>query len=274
MYSVKKQGGSIIILREQLLKEQKRLAHIIEVTKKRLENVPEGTLRIGKSQGCFQYYHCTKEKSHNGVYLPKKEIELARRLAQKSYDAKVLRYAEKTHSQISRLLKNFQDEKLEQIYYSENSEKQKLIVPVEDTYEQKIKKWLSIPHTGKPFNDDAPVIMTNNGIRVRSKSEKIMADYFESRGLKYKYECSLVLKPYGTIYPDFTFLSRRTGEEVYWEHEGMMDSPEYARAAVKKIELYAKNGIYPGERLILTFETSTDVVSTEMIKCLIDRYLI
>lgn len=85
-----KQGGSIIILREQLLKEQKRLAHIIEVTKKRLENVPEGTLRIGKSQGCFQYYHCTKEKSHNGVYLPKKEIELARRLAQKSYDAKVL----------------------------------------------------------------------------------------------------------------------------------------------------------------------------------------
>lgn len=28
------------------------------------------------------------------------------------------------------------------------------------------------------------------------------------------------------VYPDFTFLSRRTGEEIYWEHEGMMDKPD------------------------------------------------
>lgn len=109
---------------------------------------------------------------------------------------------------------------------------------------------------------------------MRSKSEKILADYFESEGISYKYECPLKLKPYGTIYPDFTFISRKTGQEIYWEHEGMMDNPEYAKNAVQKIELYEKNGLYPGERLILTFETSTNVINTEILKKLTRRYLL
>ena len=126
---------------------------------------------------------------------------------------------------------------------------------------------------GKRFTEEMTVIMTNSGIRVRSKSEKIMADYFDSIGLAYKYECPLQLAPYGAIYPDFTFLSKRTGREVYWEQEGMLDKPEYARTAAQKMELYEINGIYPGENLILTFETSTTVLNTELMKSMVNRYL-
>lgn len=46
--------------------------------------------------------------------------------------------------------------------------------------------------------------------RVRSKSEKILADYFYRRKIPYKYECPLTLKGVGTVYPDFTFLSPKT----------------------------------------------------------------
>ena len=81
-------------MKKQLIKERERLARIIKRTKQELENAPEGTLRIGKSQGHPQYYHCKNGTSHNGVYLPKKEIELARQLAQKSYNEKILRYAD------------------------------------------------------------------------------------------------------------------------------------------------------------------------------------
>lgn len=52
-----------------------------------------------------------------------------------------------------------------------------------------------------------------------------------------------ILKGYGTVYPDFTFLSSKTGKEIYWEHEGMMDKQEYARNAVRKIELYQKRDL-------------------------------
>lgn len=266
--------GIFIELKKQLLHEQERLEKIHKKVKQELENAPEGTLRLGKSQGCTQYYHCKKGTTHNGVYIPKREMELVRQLAQKAYDERILRYTENALLKMGRVLKGYEDDGIEKIYLSEHPQKQKLITPVEPTFQQKLERWLTEPYVGKSFGEDAPVIVTNSGIRVRSKSEKIMADYFDSIGLAFKYECPLHLKPYGTIYPDFTFLSRRTGREVYWEHEGMMDNPEYARAAVQKIGLYEMNGIFPGEDLILSFETSTSVLNTVLIKSLTKRYLL
>lgn len=231
-------------------------------------------MRLGTSQGCTQYYHCKEGTPHNGVYIPKKEMELVKALAQKSYNEKLLRYTEKTSKQIEKLLKNYEDDKIEKIYESEHPKRQMLIEPVEPTYEQQVEKWMAIPFEGKRFSDGLPVILTNKGLRVRSKSEKILADYFDSLGLAYKYECPLYLKNFGNVYPDFTFLSRRTGKEIYWEHEGMMDNPDYAKAAIQKIETYEKNGIICGENLILTFETSMTAINTELIKIKTHRYLL
>lgn len=108
---------------------------------------------------------------------------------------------------------------------------------------------------------------------MRSKSEKILADFFYRRNILYKYEKPLYLSGYGTVYPDFTFLSKKTEKEIYWEHEGMMDKPEYAKAAIRKIESYQKNDIFPGDRLILTFETEQSVLNTKTIEGLVNKYL-
>ena len=109
---------------------------------------------------------------------------------------------------------------------------------------------------------------------MRSKSEKILADYFFHNGIPYKYECPLPLRGFGTVHPDFTFLSRRTRQEIYWEHDGRMDDPVYAQNAVRKIQAYEENDIYPGERLILTFETERNVLDTRMVGKLAERYLL
>lgn len=77
----------------------------------------------------------------------------------------------------------------------------------------------------------------------------------------------------GTVYPDFTFLSPETGEEIYWEHNGKMDDPVYTRKAVRKINAYENNGIYLGERLILTYETEQTILNTGKIEQLVKRYL-
>lgn len=269
-----KGGSNIKELREQLLNEGQRLEIITKKIKCELENAPEGSLRLGTSQGCTQYYHCKEGAPHNGAYISKKEMNLVRDLAQKSYNEKVLRYTEKTSKQISRLLVNYEDDKIEKIYRSENIKRQKLITPIEPTYEQNIEKWMAVSFKGKGFSDGAPVILTNKGIRVRSKSEKILADYFDSLDLVYKYECPLYLENFGNIYPDFTFLSRKTGREIYWEHEGMMDNPEYARTAIQKMETYEKNGIFPGENLILTFETSMTPINSELMQMNVKKYLL
>ena len=108
---------------------------------------------------------------------------------------------------------------------------------------------------------------------MRSKSEKILADYFYRNNILYQYEKPLKLVGYGTVYPDFTFLSRRLQREIYWEHEGMMDKAEYAITAIKKLNSYQMNGIMPGERLILTFETEQYVLNSKIVGELVDRYL-
>ena len=78
---------------------------------------------------------------------------------------------------------------------------------------------------------------------------------------------------YGIVYPDFTLLSRKTGKEIYWEHERMMDDQEYARKAIQKIESYQMNDIYQADRLILTFETKQCVLNSKIIENLTARYL-
>jgi len=245
-----------------------------EKAEENLIGAPAGSLRLGKSQGYPQYFHCSDDAEPGGRYIPKGNIELAKKLAQKAYDEKILKLTTKRLRQLENILKDYSDDEIVQVFLSEHQERQKLITPIEELYEQKLDRWMSQSYSGKGFSVDDPVITTDNGLRVRSKSERFMANYFDSIGLRYKYECPLILKSYGTIYPDFTFLSKRTGKIIYWEHEGMMDNPEYARTATKKIELYEKNEIFPGENLILTFETSTQVLDKKILETLVQRYLL
>ena len=155
-----------------------------------------------------------------------------------------------------------------------HTQRQLLVTPVEPIWEKELVRWYDSEYHGKEFYEGTAEIVTEKGERVRSKSEKILADYFYRNNILYQYERPLYLKGYGTVYPDFTFLSRKTGEEIYWEHEGMMDKPEYAKSAVKKIESYQRNGIHLGERLILTFETELTVLNSQIVEELVERYLV
>lgn len=259
-------------LKNLLVKEQEKLQRIIRISKTRLENVPEGKLRISKSHGYIQYYQCT-EDNNAGRYICKENAELVRKLAQKTYDEKVLRVAEKRLVQINKLLKTYDQDEITNMYYNENPLRQNLIIPVEPTWEQKLNEWISKKWVGKGFGDGLPVILSERGERVRSKSEKILADYFYRNGIAYKYECPIYLNGLGIVYPDFTFLSKKTGEEIYWEHNGMVDSPDYARKMVRKINAYEQNGFFAGERLILTYETEQTIINTEKIEQMVKRYL-
>ncbi len=259
-------------LRDLLLKEQFRLEMIIKDAKSRLEKAPEGRLRLSKSHNHVQYYWCVDDNK-SGDYISKERGALAQQLAQKSYDERILHLAEKRCFQINKLVKDYTDDEIESIYINEHPERQKLIEPAEPTWEQRISKWITTEYVGKEFQEDTPVILTERGERVRSKSEKIMADYFYRKGIQYKYECPLYLKGMGVVYPDFTFLSKKTGWEVYWEHNGKCDDTFYARNMVRKIYAYENNGIFQGERLILTYETEQTILNTDKIEQLVNKYL-
>ena len=65
-----------------------------------------------------------------------------------------------------------------------------------------------------------------------------------------------------------TSLSIKNRREIYLEHFGLMEYPEYCENALLKIKTYARNGIFLGKNLIFTFETEKnpfDVTYLEML---------
>ena len=259
-------------LENMLLQMQEHLEKVVTQAKADLNTtVPEGHLRISIDKNKPRYYQCIDD--NKGVYIPRDNKELPKRLAQKGYNKAVVKKGEARLKQIKRITKNYSDDEIEKIYTSMHKERQLLVTPIEPTWNQLLMKWYEEEYHGKEFKEGVPVILTEKGERVRSKSEKIIADYFYRKNILYKYEKPLYLNGYGIVYPDFTLLSRKTGKEIYWEHEGMMDDQEYARKAVQKIESYQMNDIYQEDRLILTFETKQCVLNSKIIENLTSRYL-
>lgn len=88
------------------------------------------------------------------------------------------------------------------------------------------------------------------------------------------YGDSLEFKGERTLYPDFNVLNRRTRQEYYLEHLGMMDDPEYAADAVRRIECFGTHGIFPGKNLLITAETKNRSLNIKILDRFIHEYLI
>ena len=111
-----------------------------------------------------------------------------------------------------------------------------------------------------------------NGL-TGSLSRLHIADLLNKEGIPYRYEYPILLSGLGTVYPDFTVLNVKRRKELYWEHLGMMDDPEYVEKALQKIAMYEENGIFPGESLILTYETRMNPISPKIVNLMISQYL-
>ena len=259
-----------------LSKEEHRLKEIKRIVDERLTNVPNGTLRITSSKNKLQYIQCVEDDSDTGyklTYIKKEDMPLVYRLAQKSYDQKIKKIVDRRLKQLDKLTQEYEDNEIEEIYKKMHSQRKSLTKPVEIPWEQRLKEWKSTPYVGKDFEPGTPEIYTKKGERVRSKSEKILADTFCDLGIEYKYECPIRLKGYGIVYPDFTFLRKRDCKEIYWEHDGRMDDPKYAEKAIRKINSYIANDILPGDKLIITYETSGIVLNDRIIKKMIEKFI-
>ena len=77
-----------------------------------------------------------------------------------------MQLAKKRYTQIKKIVKDYEDDELENIYLREHFERQKLIKPIEPTWEQRMHEWISKEYAGKELQEDIPVILTEKGERV------------------------------------------------------------------------------------------------------------
>ncbi len=256
------------------LQERKRyLSRISAKIKRRLAHAPEGTLRISDSSNKKrkQYYHRLEKTDRRGIYIKKNDRELVRKLAQKDYDKKLLAAMQKEMHAIDQYIKHMPEAMPEDIYLELNDTRKKLVKPEFETDQMFLEKWMDHEYAGKEFRSDAPILYTDKGERVRSKSEVIIANTLYKYKIPYRYEHPIILNGFGTVYPDFTLLDVKGRKEIYWEHQGMMDDPEYVEKAIRKLYYYMQNGIYLGETLIVTSETRSFPLNIREIEMIIEH---
>lgn len=83
-----------------------------------------------------------------------------------------------------------------------------------------------------------------SGVLVRSKNEVIVASILEDLAPgRWSYEAPLTIDGV-TKYPDFT-IQTASGDEIVWEHLGMMNNPKYAADWAAKKAWYIANGFRP-----------------------------
>ncbi len=259
-------------LRPVLEERMNYLQKIKDEKERDLKKAPEGRLRISKERTRVQYYLCGDGRTKNGTYLSKNRKEQIQHLAQKEYDQKVLYAIEKEQSMIRLFLDSYPEKAAEEIYETMTDLKQDLIIPIWETNDMFVNQWNSEEYEGKAFSDDSPSLYSERGERVRSKTEVMIADRLYKEGVPYHYEYPVYLDGMGIVYPDFTILNVRLRKKLLWEHFGMMDNPEYAANAIRKLIVYQENGIFPGDSLIMTWETQMIPLDPRHISKLIRHY--
>lgn len=260
--------------KEQLEQRRQYLQEVKKEKEKALLVAPQGTLRVMKQEGNVRYYQRNATNHEEISYISKEKMSLARELAQKSYDEKVLKAVNKELFAIEKYLYHYPVMSAEQIYENLHKGRQSLIIPIQPTDEEYVRSWDGARYEGKGFDENMPEYYSLKGERVRSKSEVIIADMLYQMGIPYRYEYPLYLKGLGEIHPDFTVLNVRERKEIYWEHFGMMDEAEYSEGAVRKINSYMQNGYFEGDKTIYTYETRKSPLNQRLIKKMIERSLL
>ncbi|SDJ23922.1 hypothetical protein SAMN04487760_10451 [Lachnospiraceae bacterium G41] len=259
---------------EKLKAQIKEIDDLIAKSNKnlsKLQNAPNRKVRVGKSNGSYQYYW-VDEKTQKRVYVPKSKLEDLRKTVQRDYEKKVNKKLKTLRRRLSDFIRIFDVDQIESVYTNLSAARKKLVMPIVETKEDFIKRWKSVQYEPMPIEENTEFV-TANGVKVRSKSELIIANMLEQNGVSYRYEYPLTLRGLGTVRPDFFCLNERTGKEYIWEHFGMMDNIAYANRNISKIQTYEQNGFLAGKNMIMTFEASATPLNSSSVMRMIEEYL-
>lgn len=263
------------VLRPAMRARLEMLNDVVAKITKRLNCVPKGVLNISSRQGKYQYYHVLSPSKRKGSFIQKKNMSVAEALAQRDYDKKALLELIAQQKILKKCYEKYNPGIVENMYSQLHLARRDLVAPLIYSDEDYVKRWNEVEYEGKFFEVDFPVLKTARGERVRSKSEVIIADALYHHGIPYRYEYPHRFlgeelnfskrRRFVDVYPDFTCLKVQTREEVVWEHFGMVDDFDYCQNMISKMELYFANGFYLNKNFLMTFETRSKPLNSEIV---------
>lgn len=237
---------------ESNVKKYKKQA---EALKEKISAMPEGVLHISRSGN----YYTWRVSYPDGrrIYLPKKEIELAKALALKRFYLAKLHDLEGELEACSRYVryKDTSVSALEKLYTGESEEFINLLGSSLRPLDERAAAWESAVYEKyDKFPEKLNVPTLKKGEKVRSKIEASFAGSLYTHKIPYRYEQMLALG--GRKFAvDFIALDTRTFQEIPVEIFGMMDDPEYRQHHNKKMTVYINSGYIPGVNFLTFYDS-------------------
>lgn len=147
----------------------------------------DGRISTSVSNGVTQYYYHNLGDKGIGTYIRKENINVAEDIIMYNYNQKVLSLIIQWKRWIDKTLSSVPSQDIADVYTFSKGRKA-LITPYEISNEDYKMAWLAQEYNTKPFPEDTPEIYTEKGERVRSKSEKLIADKLYMLNIPYRYK--------------------------------------------------------------------------------------
>lgn len=259
---------------------------LLEKMKEQLKNLPKGRLCmkiINQKEYWYYYIYDTSNqlKTKNReiqIYLPKENIELKYALQKRFFIERSIKHLKRNIAVATDFLSRYEpfipseiiDNSPKAYKDFELGSNENYIDIVANDYAQQLD---SPSIEKKSFYSEGLSHCTSRGLKVRSKSESIIATLLDMNEIPYRYEAPLTLGDH-TFYPDFTIMRPSDQRLFYWEHFGMMGNHDYCEKMQRKLQTYLKHGINPWDRLITTFESNEDTFDAQHIDKIIKILLL
>lgn len=234
-----------------------------------LEEAPTGTLVRVTDRGKVKYLKSDKVDDGYRRKHADPDADIVKALARKEYlriekellesDIALIRninrrYVEPTPENILNRVKKAYDKLPEKYFFmplsrfSSSGERENK----ELLSRQQLVEWSRAEYEQSDYKPEKKIHITSEGVRVRSKSELIIAELLYIQDIPFRYEEMLTIAN-RKFAPDFTIL-REDGALVYWEHCGMPNNPAYMASHKDKLSKYEAAGIVPWKNLIITYD--------------------
>lgn len=230
--------------------------------------MPEGSISIAHCGNSSKWFYACNNKQH---YLKKENLILAKKLAYKKYLQLKIDLLEATLEDIKSTRANKLKALTRLDSFLADSEYLQLIEDFFPDKKAEQQLWMTSDY---PKNTNYPehlIHETVGGLKVRSKSESMIAIALYENAIPFRYENIITLQGQ-SFAPDFTILHPNSNRQMFWEHFGLMDNEDYFEDFAYKIKLYAREQIILGDNLIATFETMNTPLSFTTINNLINQY--
>lgn len=137
---------------------------------------------------------------------------------------------------------------------------------------KEIEQWATAKYEQSDFMPEAKIHTTSWGLKVRSKSELLIAEKYHERGIPFRYE-QVIRYGENIIVPDFTIL-RADLKLFYHEHCGMPGNEKYMKHHKSKLDIYESLGIVPWDNLIVTYDSKDGNLDLRIIESEISNKLL